>query len=154
MDLFDSSQLDSAGKPIQIHDFNPGTIDAGPAKGLFWTTHITTSAVHVDLDEASAVMRVHQQDVEDYGTLKNALLDGPSDPATVSFVMQWHGVKARLHVRDLLEHFVTDRIEGTATATWSAAVPSKNFTFASDPAATSTSVFAEIGAERNGVFFR
>jgi len=52
MDLFDSSQLDSAGKPTQIHDFNPGTIDAGPAKGLFWTTHIATSAVHVDLDEA------------------------------------------------------------------------------------------------------
>lgn len=99
-------------------------------------------------------MRVNQQEVEDYGTLRNALLDGPSDPSTVSFVMQWRGVRARLHVRDLIEHFVSDRIEGTATATWSAVVPSKRFSFESDPAATSTSVFAEIGAERNGVFFR
>ena len=154
MDLFDPSQLDSTGKPTQIHDFNPGTIDSGPAKGLFWTSHIATSAVQVDLDEATAVMRVDQFDVEDYGTLKNALLDGPSNPATVSFLMQWGGVRARLHVRDLIEHFVSDRIEDTATATWSAAVPSRHFTFTSDPAATSTSVFAEIGAERNGVFFR
>ena len=154
MDLFDPSQLDLAGKPTQIHDFNPGTISSGPAKGLFWTRHIATSAVHVDLDEATAVMRVDELDVEDYGTLKNALLDGPSNPATVSILMQWGGVRARLHVRDLIEHFVSDRIEGTATATWTAAVPSQHFTFSSDPAATSTSVFAEIGAERNGVFFR
>ena len=154
MDLFDPSQLDSAGRPTQIHDFNPGTIDEGPAKGLFWTIHIATQDVHVDLDEASAEMRVTQQEVEDYGTLRNALLDGPSDPATVSFVMQWRGVRARLHVRDLVVHFVTDRIEGAATATWSAVVPSKRFSFESDPADTSTSVFAEIGAERNGVFFR
>lgn len=139
---------------MQIHDFNPGTIDSGPAKGLFWTSHIATREVHVDLDEASAVMRVDQLNVEDYGTLRNALLDGPSDPATVSFVMHWGGVRARLHVRDLVEHFDSDRIEGTATATWSAVVPSKRFSFESDPAATSTSVFADIGAERNGLFFR
>jgi hypothetical protein len=32
-------------------------------------------------------------------------------------------------------------------------VPSTGFTFQSDPASTSTTAFAEIGTERNGVFF-
>ena len=36
---------------------------------------------------------------------------------------------------------------------WSASVPSTGFSFTSDPATTSKTVFAEIGSERNGVFF-
>jgi hypothetical protein len=58
MDLFDPGQLDPAGNPTQIHDFNPGTIDSGPAKGLFWTMHIPTHDVHVNLGRATATMRV------------------------------------------------------------------------------------------------
>ena len=97
MDLFDPGQL-AGGNPTQVHDFNPGIIDSGPAKGLFWTMHIPTHDVHVDLEEATAAMRVSNADVEDYHTLKNALLDGPSDPASVSFVIRWQGVKARVEV--------------------------------------------------------
>jgi hypothetical protein len=121
MDLFDPGQLDPAGNPTQIHDFNPGTIDSGPAKGLFWTMHIPTRDVHVDLDRATATMRVKDADVEDYHTLKNALLDGPSDPASVSFVIRWRGVKAgegaldrvqfRLRPRhDLEDHLCRNRL--------------------------------------------
>jgi hypothetical protein len=100
MDLFDPGQLDPAGNPTQIHDFNPGTINSGPAKGLFWTMHIPAHDVHVDLGRATATMRVKNAGVEDYHTLKNALLDGPSDPASVSFVIRWRGVKARVEVQD------------------------------------------------------
>jgi len=87
--------------------------------------------------------------------------DALSEPELAQAIRGAHllGIRSRTQVTARVleaadKHFVTDRIEGSATATWSAAVPSKNFTFTSDPAATSTSVFAEIGAERNGVFFR
>ena len=137
----------------QIHDFNPGIIDSGPAKGLFWTIHIPTTDVHVDLGRATATMRVTNADVEDYHTLKNALLDGPSDPASVSFVIRWQGVNARVEVRDFELGFAGQFIEDSATVEWSASVPSTGFSFNSDPATTSKTVFAEIGSERNGVFF-
>src|SRR6516162_8209195 len=153
MDLFDPSQLDSAGNPIQIHDFNPGIINSGPATGLFWTIHIPARDVHVDLDRATATMRVKDADVEDYHTLKNAVLDGPSDPASVSFVIRWQGVKARVEVDDFDLGFAGQFIEDSATVEWSASVPSTGFSYTSDPAATSKTVFAEIGSERNGVFF-
>src|SRR5215471_9232119 len=153
MDLFDPSQLDSAGNPSQIHDFNPGTITSAPAAGLFWTIHIPAHDVDVDLEQATATMRVKDADVEDYHTLKNALLDGPSDPASVSFVIRWQGVKARVEVRDFDLGFAGQFIEDSATVEWSASVPSTGFSFTSDPATTSKTVFAEIGSERNGVFF-
>jgi hypothetical protein len=153
MDLFDPGQLDPAGNPTQIHDFNPGTINSGPAKGLFWTMHISTQDVHADLGRATATMRVRNADVEDYHTLKNSLLDGPSDPASVSFVIRWQGVQARVAVRDFELGFAGQFIEDSATVEWSARVPSTGFSFRSDPATTSKTTFAEIGSERNGVFF-
>jgi len=137
----------------QIHDFNPGIIDSGPAKGLFWTIHIPTTDVHVDLGRATATMQVSNADVEDYHTLANALLDGPSDPASVSFVIRWQGVKARVQVEDFALGFAGRFIEDSATVAWSASVPSTGFRFRSDPAATSKTTFAEIGSEQNGVFF-
>ena len=137
----------------QVHDFNPGTIDSGPAEGLFWTMHIPAHDVHVDLEEATATMRVNNADVEDYHTLKNALLDGPSDPASVSFVIRWQGVKARVEVHDLELGFAGRFIEDSATVEWSARVPSTGFSVRSDPATTSTTTFAESGSERNGIFF-
>src|SRR6266550_7562398 len=136
-----------------IHDFNPGTIDSGPAKCLFWTMHIPSHDVHVDLARPTATMRVTNADVEDYHTLKNAILDGPSDPASVSFAIRWHGVKARVEVQDFELGFAGRFIEDSATVRWSASVPSTGFSFRSDPAATSQTTFAEIGSERNGVFF-
>ena len=154
MDLFDPGQLDPAGNPTQIHDFNPGTIDSGPAAGLFWTIHIPADDVDVDLHRATATMRVSNADVEDYHTLKNAVLDGPSDPASVSFVIRWQGETARVEVRDFELGFAGQFIEDSATVEWSASVPSTGFSFTSDPATTSKTVFAEIGSERNGVFFR
>jgi hypothetical protein len=43
-------------------------------------------------------------------------------------------------------------IRNAATMEWSATTP--HYEFVSQPAATSSSLFAEIGHERNGVFLR
>ena len=131
----------------QIHDFNPGIAPSG----LFWTIRIPDESVEIDLEDATASMTVNNLEIEDYHDLVNALMDGPSVPANVSFHVRWSGVSKRVKTRDETNHFVGSYIEDTATIGWSAR--RKGFKFVSDPADTSTTVFAEIGRERNGVFF-
>jgi len=55
----------------------------------------------------------------------------------------------KLH--DTTNQFAANFIEDTATVGWSS--EQEGFKFVSAPASTSTTVFAEIGRERNGVFF-
>jgi hypothetical protein len=90
-------------------------------------------------------------ETRDFHDLKNTLQRGPSVPADVSFRIRWSGVKARVKLRDDKNQFAGNFIEDTATVGWSSR--QKGFKFVSAPASTSTSVFAEIGRERNGVFF-
>jgi hypothetical protein len=96
-------------------------------------------------------MDLSDVEVKDFFTLANALKAGHHIPADVSFRIRWHGVKKRDNIRNTKNHFVGNFIEDTATIRWSAR--EQGFRFVSDPAHTSTTVFAEIGRERNGVFF-
>jgi hypothetical protein len=131
----------------QIHDFNPGIAPSG----LFWTIRIPNDSVEIDLDEAEASMDLSDLEIEDYHDIVNALLRGPSVPADASFHVRWSGVKNRVKISDQTNGFTGNYIEDTATIHWSAR--EAGFKFVSDPANTSTTVFAEIGRERNGVFF-
>ena len=90
-------------------------------------------------------------ETRDFHNIVNTLNRGPSVPADVSFRMRWSGVTARVNVRDETNQFVGSYIEDTATVSWSS--KQEGFKFVSDPASTSKSLFAEIGRERNGVFF-
>ena len=64
----------------------------------------------------------------------------------------WSGPISRIvSVRDNDQGFRGQFMENTATLTWSAS--RAGFTFASDPANTSTSLFAQLGQESNGIFF-
>lgn len=97
-------------------------------------------------------MVIGHADIKDFFNLTNALSGGTSPvPASVSFELRWSGVIKRVHTRDETNHFVGDYIEDTATIHWTA--EEEGFHFVSAPAHTSTTVFAEIGSERNGVFF-
>jgi len=87
-------------------------------------------------------MTINHLEIEDYHDIANALMDGPSVPAHVSFHM---------HLHDEQKKFDAHLIVDTATIGWSAR--RKDFRFVSNPANTSTTVFAAIGSERNGVFF-
>ena len=90
-------------------------------------------------------------ETRDFHDLVITLNRGPSVPADVSYRIRWSGVTDRVTVRDDTNQFVGNFIEDTATVSWSS--KQKGFKFVSDPASTSTSLFAEIGRERNGVFF-
>jgi hypothetical protein len=92
--------------------------------------------------------------IEDYSNVPNALHRGatkPPVPATVSFRIRWSGVKKKVSVRNADQRFEGRFIENRATIEWSAS--ESGFTFASDPAPTTSNEFSEIGQERNGTFF-
>lgn len=131
----------------QIHDFNPGIAESG----LFWTIGVPDERVEVDLGDATASMSLSNAEVSDFFSIPNALMHGKSLPADASFRMHWQGVKSRVHLHDPVNHFDAMLIEDSATIQWSAR--EEDFLFVSDPEETSTTVFAAIGQERNGVFF-
>ncbi len=143
MDLYEGQVAPSH----QIHDFNPGITPSG----LFWVIRVPDTTVEVELDEAEASMDVSKLDVEDFHDIVNAVHEGPSIPASVSYHIRWRNVIRRVQVQDPTVGFDGDFIEDTATIEWSA--EEQGFRFVSDPADTSTTLFAEIGSERNGVFF-
>ncbi len=122
-----------------IHDFNPGIAPSG----LFWTAHVPMSSIEIDLRRTTASFQL-----KDF-----ALLDTiPNVAATVSLSMDWHGKRAEVDVKDLVNGFGGSYQECSATIAWSG--EEAGFSFVSDPPSTSMTRFAEIGRERNGVFFR
>lgn len=106
-----------------------------------------------DDDHDIAQMRVRDLEIEDYHDLLNALKDGPSVEAHVSFDVRWRGRIAKNRFRNAApdQQFRGRFTQTNATVNWSA--KEEGFEFHSDPASTSTAVYAEVGHERNGVFF-
>jgi hypothetical protein len=140
--------------PTQIHDMNPSTF---PALGLFWTIELPEDSVEIELGKGSATLRGFDVPVFDYGTGANALFGPPPSPlptGTVSFTVVWSGVGQRVNIRNTdptYGGFAGEFIRNKAQMEWTATVG--EYTFVSDPLATSSSAFAEIGRERNGSFF-
>ena len=134
-----------------IHVIDPGNIP----DGLFWTEPVPSDNVRVHLDGRSptASLRVHNIVTQDFGTIPNDLLHGPSVPAILSFNVRWRGLTKRVQRRDPVNRYVLEGVESTAVMTCSASVPDTDFEFVSDAAGQQV-LFAEIGHERNGVFFR
>jgi hypothetical protein len=91
----------------------------------------------------------------DYFNIPNALFqfqDPVSTPSVCSFDIRWHGpVTERSHLHDAEVGFEGTFLLNQATMTWRART-ADGFRFVSDPHPT-TSAFAMIGRERNGVFF-
>jgi hypothetical protein len=135
------------GLTSQIHDFNPGIDDE---TGLFWTAPIDRGNVRVNLGDGSASLHVADLAVEDYGNVVNALKDGPSLEAMVSFDASWSGVNQRVKIRNKDKDFGGEFIRNSATLVWSGSNES-GFRFQSDLLSAG---FATIGHERNGSFFQ
>ncbi len=131
----------------QVHDFNPG-IRAG---GLFWTIPVPEHALTADIPHGTATLALSDLDQEDYHNLHNALLDGPSDPASVTFSMKWTASGPPMNVTDSVHRFTGRFMLSTIQIAWSASAP--GFSFVSDAAGTTQNVKSVIGRERNGVFF-
>ena len=81
---------------------------------------IDRGSIRVNLGDGSASMHVADLEVEDYGNVVNALQDGPSVEATVSFDITWSGVKERVKIRNPSTDFGGEFIRNSATLVWTA----------------------------------
>lgn len=96
-------------------------------------------------------MKVRGLELEDYHDLVNALLDGPSLEGIASFHVEWSASRDKHRFHDPGSAFDSNVVFNSAKCAW--AGKTEAATFVSDPASTSHSLFAEVGEERNGVFF-
>jgi len=131
----------------QIHDFNPGIAE----NGLFWTIPLPENSVDVHFGKGTGSLHVSGLDVEDYHDIVNALQDGPSVEATVSFDIHWLGATDRFELRDTANRFAGHYVHTPATIAWAAT--ESGIQFVSDPADTTVNELSLIGHEHNGVFF-
>lgn len=113
---------------------------------------MSDDAVEVDFDEGTASLRVEHQHVRDYGNLLNSLGNGPSAPATVSYAVHWRGVKDRRHVHNSTLHVSGLFLDTGATIRWTGRNDATGFVFRSEDEGQKV-IAAQIGRERNGVFF-
>ena len=132
---------------MQIHDFNPGIT----ASGLFWTVAVPESSISVNFAAGKASFQMDDVDVEDYHDVVNALLDGPSVDARVSWKIRWAHPLGRTKIRDANTGFAGDFVQNVAQIEWTGQTDSAHFV--SDPAGTSVNEFSLLAHERNGVFF-
>ena len=152
MDVYELRAGDQT--PTPIHNLNPSTF---PPVGLFWTVELPEDSVEVEFGRGRASLRGFDVPVFDYGSLTNALfgpVPSPLPTGSVSFKVVWNGPGQRVNIRNAdptYGGFAGEFIRNKAQMEWTATVG--DYTFVSDPLATSSSVFAEIGRERNGSFF-
>jgi hypothetical protein len=141
MDLFNG-----AVGTNQVHDFNPGI----PPSGLFWTSPVSEDALEVDFQGGSATLALKDFDLEDYGNLENALLDGPEVDASVSFKMKWTATGDPFNVSDPVHKFAGRYTLANVGIEWTGHAP--GFDFTSNPN-SNINVKSVFGRERNGIFF-
>jgi hypothetical protein len=115
-------------------------------------TRIPADTVDVALESAQASMELQDFMTSEWGNILPNLRNENAVPATVSFSVRWQNEIQRLTLRDPQNGFEGEFVETQAFVQWTAS--QKGFTFVSDPLNTSTSSFAVLGHERNGVFFR
>jgi hypothetical protein len=114
---------------------------------------VPMDAISVNLGAGRAVMQATNLEMLDFHTIPNNLFGGgpPPTPASVSFSVQWSGVEQRAHVVNPDTDSTGEYVRGSAQMAWSAV--SGDYEYTSGAASTSVSSFAEIGVERNGIFF-
>lgn len=96
-------------------------------------------------------MNVHNLELEDYHDGVNALLDGPSVEGVASFRIEWTKSSDKHRFRDAANQWRANVVFNSARVEWSAETAMARYV--TDPAAPQLTLFAEIGQERNGVFF-
>jgi hypothetical protein len=132
----------------QVHDFDPG-INPYP-DGLFWTVPIIAQE-QVNLGTGTARMAVSNLNLFDYFNIPNAFRHTIAPlPATCSFDVRWTGPASNRSAITETPGSIGEIAETNATMSWSASRPD-GFSFESDLTPT-TSVFAQVGLVRNGIF--
>jgi hypothetical protein len=135
-----------------------------------WTTEIPEGSVHVDFHEKEATLRLKNVLVFDAFAVPNSLDTrhprGKVNAVINSLQIEWRTPQPR-SANNCVNAFRGEYLEGSATIEVVATTPPypnracapppvaarNGFRFVSNPARTSMSAFAQIGRERNGVFY-
>lgn len=134
---------------------------------VFWAAHLPEGSAHVDLDSGMASLHVQNLCVYDAFTVPNSVQGVDRTVNQVkgiinSLDMRWSGILKRDTAHEPINQMRGSFVENTATIAVTATTPitfvtalsnGHGFQFVSDPASTSVSNFAQIGHERNGVYF-
>jgi hypothetical protein len=126
--------------------------------GLFWTSCIDPYDVDVNPWNGRATMSVRDLAMPDYFNWPNAAVLGElegSEPGVVSFHIEWTKSRDRRrfsHGAGTPEQWRATVVLNEARAEWEGETAKAHYV--TDLLATSRSLFAEVGHERNGVFFR
>lgn len=99
------------------------------------------------------MLKANNVHVFDFHDGVNAIFGGgpPPVPAVVSFDVRWFDVDDRVNLKNRANGFAGEFVRGQAQMEWSGT--SGGFHYVSAPLATSFSLFAEIGHERNGSYY-
>jgi hypothetical protein len=147
------------------HSYDPGISESD----VFWTTEIPENSVTFSMRREEASLHVRNVLVFDVFTVPNSLNPHHAIPKVNAIInrmrINWSDTTAhRSHV-DCVDAFRGEFFENRATIEVVATTPPtpasecpprparNGFRFVSDPAETTVSHFAQIGRERNGVFF-
>jgi hypothetical protein len=153
-------EIFSPGVPGSIHSYDLGYITGYP-DGLFWVSApciISLDDVVTHFGKGTASLQFKNVAVKDWITVLNSLSDGAlvansPFPATMSAQLQWSGVARRINgLSDSTDGFGGDFIISNL-ATISVSVQNNDGSFSFSGSGDTSSGFAEIGHEQNGVFF-
>jgi hypothetical protein len=149
--------VDVIGPSGQIHGYDPGL----SSNGVVWVKQLPDDSVDINPGAGTASLQVDNLAVFDWVTNKNSFLQGavlgPPANATISMKIDWGDVSARNNLKEpdqgFAGEFVLTGAHIAVTLRTEADTTHPAFDFVSDPESTSVADFAEIGKERNGVFF-
>jgi hypothetical protein len=119
---------------------------------LFWTKAVRASSVEADPEDGQATLDLSSadMDIRDFHSIPNSLTRGSSDPASFRLHVEWDGEGAVRTVNDATNQVAARFVKGPGSISFRAT----NGSFTFDAAREGQRViFAEVGRERNGVFF-
>ena len=139
------------------HSYDPGILPSG----VLWSTPISDEHIEVELHEAEASLHARHICLFDAFTIPNSLTanhpNGISRAIIESLHLKWQGFQRSVRgFTNTANKFAGDFVETAATIQVRVRTfdhSGTTFHFVSDPANTTVSHFAQIGRERNGVFF-
>ncbi len=117
---------------------------------MFWTVPVPDETTWVQFGYPEAMMHIVDMPLLDQGDLVNALMGGPSVPATASFKAHWFAPSEKMLVRDDANGYQMEYVETDMRTAWHAS--SSEVSFVSDPMETSRNHYSLLARERNGRF--
>jgi hypothetical protein len=112
---------------------------------------VPTGSLTINSDGRHAILELKQITVIDQP--KWPAHDALSTPAIMSFRVVWKATDETILIDDKQKHFRFEGYRAIAQAEAAVEVPALNFSWKSDPIATSKAAFAIIGTEVNGKYY-